>query len=148
MRVILRSDLDGLGKRGDIVEVADGHARNYLLPKGLAIARHRRCRRPGGRMREARDQRDADDREAAKAIATKLVPKIITIAGEGRAGGQALRIGHRRRHRRRGARRRRASSSSGVSSTSDPIKTLGQHTVTATLHSDVRFPIPSRSSSA
>ena len=38
MKVILRSDLDGLGKRGDIVDVADGHARNFLLPKGHAIA--------------------------------------------------------------------------------------------------------------
>ena len=37
MKVILRSDLDGLGKRGDIVEVADGHARNFLFPKGHAI---------------------------------------------------------------------------------------------------------------
>ena len=37
MKVILRSDLDGLGKRGDIVEVADGYGRNYLLPRGLAL---------------------------------------------------------------------------------------------------------------
>ena len=37
MKVILSSDLDGLGKRGDIVEVADGHARNFLFPKGHAI---------------------------------------------------------------------------------------------------------------
>ena len=38
MKVILRSDLDGLGKRGDIIDVADGHARNFLFPKGHAIA--------------------------------------------------------------------------------------------------------------
>ncbi|NDE81804.1 MAG: 50S ribosomal protein L9, partial [Actinobacteria bacterium] len=37
MKVILRSDINGLGKRGDIVEVADGHGRNYLLPRGLAL---------------------------------------------------------------------------------------------------------------
>ena len=36
IQVILRSDVVGLGKRGDIVEVADGHARNFLLPKGKA----------------------------------------------------------------------------------------------------------------
>ena len=54
MKVILRSDLDGLGKRGDIVDVADGHARNFLLPKGHAITATEgaqgatgRCRRPG-----------------------------------------------------------------------------------------------------
>ena len=37
MRIILRSDRKGLGKRGDIVEVSDGHARNFLLPKGHAL---------------------------------------------------------------------------------------------------------------
>lgn len=37
MKVILRADHKGLGKRGDIVDVSDGHARNYLFPKGLAI---------------------------------------------------------------------------------------------------------------
>ena len=37
MKVILRNDLVGVGKRGDIVEVSDGHARNYLLPKGHAL---------------------------------------------------------------------------------------------------------------
>ena len=37
MKVLLRSDVDGLGRTGDIVEVARGYARNYLVPKGLAI---------------------------------------------------------------------------------------------------------------
>ena len=61
MKVILRSDLDGLGKRGDIVDVADGHARNYLLPKGLALMATAGCRRPGRQdapvARPARRQR-------------------------------------------------------------------------------------------
>ena len=37
MQVLLRSDVAGVGRRGDIVDVADGHARNYLLPRGLAF---------------------------------------------------------------------------------------------------------------
>ena len=37
MRIVLRTDIDKVGKRGDIVDVADGYARNYLLPKGHAI---------------------------------------------------------------------------------------------------------------
>ena len=66
MKVILRSDLDGLGKRGDIVDVADGHARNYLLPQGLALTATAGARRQAATMRRARDLRDASDREAAQ----------------------------------------------------------------------------------
>ncbi len=61
MRVILRSDRKGLGKRGDIVEVSDGHARNFLLPKGHALmasdgavaqaASMRRCTRSARRRK-------------------------------------------------------------------------------------------------
>ena len=47
MQVILRSDVEGLGKRGDVVDVADGHARNFLFPKGKAMKATDRRRRPG-----------------------------------------------------------------------------------------------------
>lgn len=37
MKVVLRADVDGLGRRGDVCDVADGYARNYLVPRGLAL---------------------------------------------------------------------------------------------------------------
>ena len=58
MKVILRSDLDGLGKRGDIVEVSDGHARNFLFPKGHAFVATDGAVDAGRPMRRARDLRD------------------------------------------------------------------------------------------
>jgi large subunit ribosomal protein L9 len=140
MRVILRSDLDGLGKRGDIVDVADGHARNYLLPHGLALVATAGAADQAAKMRRSRDLRDASDREAAQTVATTLVPKIIKVAAkagtEGRLFGSvttadvvdAVRaqtgivLDRRQLH-------------------GEPIKTVGQHTVTASLHSDVSFPI-------
>ncbi|MBU6317625.1 MAG: 50S ribosomal protein L9, partial [Acidobacteria bacterium] len=73
MKVILRSDRKGLGKRGDIVEVSEGHARNFLLPKGHAIVATDGAVSQATAMRRARDLRDAQDRESAQAIATKLV---------------------------------------------------------------------------
>ncbi|HEX4980461.1 MAG TPA: 50S ribosomal protein L9, partial [Ilumatobacteraceae bacterium] len=82
MKVILRSDLDGLGKRGDIVDVADGHARNYLLPHGLALAATSGASSQAAKMRRSRDLRDASDREAAQTVATTLVPKIITVTAK------------------------------------------------------------------
>ena len=79
IKVILRSDVKELGKRGDIVEVADGYSRNYLLPRGLAFVATAGAVDQAAKMRRSRDMRDASDREAAQTIATRLVPKIITI---------------------------------------------------------------------
>ncbi len=141
VQVILRSDVDGLGKRGDIVDVAAGHARNYLLPRGFAIAASAGAIDQAARMRRARDLRDASDREAATTVASTLVPKVITVAAkagtEGRLFGSV------------GAADIVAAvqEQTGIEldrkvlQIDDQIKTLGQHTVTAALHSAVSFPI-------
>jgi large subunit ribosomal protein L9 len=140
VKVILRSDLDGLGKRGDIVDVADGHARNFLFPKGHALAASDGAIEQAGRMRKARDERDSSAREAAAAIASTLVPKVITV--QAKAGAEGKLFGS-------------VTSADIVTAVQeqtdieldrrqlevDGIKTLGQHTVTASLHSDVSFPI-------
>jgi large subunit ribosomal protein L9 len=140
MKVILRSDLDGLGKRGDIVDVADGHARNFLFPKGYAIVASEGAVEQAGRMRQARDQRDSSARDAATQIASTLVPKVITVTAK--AGPEGKLFGSVTA----------ADVVEAVKSQTDIeldrrqleielIKTTGQHTVTASLHSDVSFPI-------
>ncbi len=140
MKVILRDDLAGLGKRGDIIDVADGHARNFLLPKGHAIAASNGAIEQAGRMRQARDQRDSSAREAATAIASTLVPTVITVSAK--AGSEGKLFGS-------------VTSADIVDAVqeqtgieldrrqveAEAIKTLGQHTVTASLHTDVSFPI-------
>ena len=88
MKVILRSDLSGVGKRGDIVEVSNGHARNYLLPKGLALVATDGAVAQATSMRRARDLRDAADRESAQTIASVLVAKTITITSKAGAEGK------------------------------------------------------------
>jgi len=140
MKVILRSDLDGLGKRGDIVDVADGHARNFLLPKGHALAASDGAIEQAGRMRSARDQRDLSAREAATQIASTLVPKVITVATKAGPEGKLF-----------GSVTAADVAAAVLEQTEidldrrqlevDTIKTTGQHTVTASLHSDVSFPI-------
>lgn len=87
MKVVLRADMIGVGKRGDMVDVADGYARNYLIPGGQAIVATEGITSQAGAMRRARDLRDAKDREAAETVAQKLVPMTITIpARAGREG--------------------------------------------------------------
>ena len=140
MKVILRSDLDGLGKRGDIVDVAAGHARNFLLPKGHAIPASDGAIEQAARMRSSRDQRDNDARDAATTIASTLVPKVIVI--EAKAGSEGKLFGsvtaadivEAVKAQTDIALDRKAIEGDG-------IKTVGQHTVTASLHSAVSFPI-------
>ena len=88
MQVILRSDVDGLGHRGDIVDVADGHARNFLLPKGHAFKASPGAIEQAAKMRSSRDAKDHESREAATAVASSLVPKTITIAAKASAEGK------------------------------------------------------------
>ena len=75
MKLILRSDLAGLGKRGDIVEVSDGYGRNYLLPRRLALVATDGAVDQAASMRRARDLRDAHDREPATTIARRWCPR-------------------------------------------------------------------------
>ena len=140
MRVILRSDLDRVGKRGDIIDVADGYGRNYLLPRGLAIKATDGAVDQAAKMRRARDHRDASDREAATTIASTLVPKVIQITAkagkEGRLFGSVTSADIVEA----------VAAQTGIALDRktldvDAIKTVGEHTVTAKLHSDVSFPI-------
>ena len=141
MKVILRSDVSTLGKRGDILDVSDGYARNYLVPKGIAMKASVGAEAQAASMRRARDLRDAQDRAAAEALATTLVPKVITLAA--RAGTEGRLFG--------------SVTASDIAAAveaqtnvvidrrkivlAEPIKTLGTHTVPVKLHADVEFPV-------
>jgi large subunit ribosomal protein L9 len=139
MKVILRSDLADVGKKGDVVDVAEGYGRNYLVPKGLALKATGGNAKQANAMRRSRDIRDAKDRGAAEEIASSLVPKVITIkakAGtEGRLFGSVtstdvatavqeqtgIELDRRKLH------------------LDEPIKSLGTHQVPARLHPEVEF---------
>jgi large subunit ribosomal protein L9 len=88
MKVVLRSDIAGVGRRGDIVDVADGHARNYLLPRGMAFAATAGAVNQANAMRKARDLRETADREAAQTIAGQLKDRTITIIAKAGAEGR------------------------------------------------------------
>jgi large subunit ribosomal protein L9 len=141
MRVVLRSDLPTLGKRGDIVEVADGYARNFLVPKGHAIVATRGVTAQADAMRRSRDLKDARDREAAELVARTLVPLVIRIPARAGSGNQAKLFGSITS----------ADIVDAVASQAkvtldrrrlqldEPIKSLGTHEVPVKLHADVEF---------
>lgn len=141
MELILRSDVASLGKKGDVIDVADGYARNYLVPKGLAMKAHKGALDQAAAMRRARDVRDAADRQAAEELARQLVPKVIAIKARVGAGGKlfgsvsttdiaqavlaqtGIELDRRKLH------------------LEDAIKEVGIFRVVARLHAEVEFPV-------
>jgi large subunit ribosomal protein L9 len=80
MEVILREHVDNLGKRGEIVKVADGYARNYLLPRKLALPATDGNRKHVERERKIMETREAQEKAGAETIATRLTTVDISIA--------------------------------------------------------------------
>jgi len=85
MKVILKHDVKGLGREGDVKEVKDGYARNYLLPTGKAVMADTGALKNWERHREEREERDRAERAETEATAEKLRNLTIEIpvkAGE------------------------------------------------------------------
>ena len=79
MEVILRDHVDNVGKRGDVVKVADGFARNYLLPRKLALPATEANKQWIARERKIAEVREAEERTAAEAIADRLAALDLQI---------------------------------------------------------------------
>ena|SRR5436190_2659325 len=80
MEIILRDHVDNVGKRGDVVKVADGYARNYLLPRKLALPATEANKQWIARERKIAEAREGEERVAAEALADRLVALELTIA--------------------------------------------------------------------
>lgn len=141
IRVVLRSDVPALGKKGDICEVADGYARNFLLPRGHAIPASAGAAQQAASMRRAREVKDAHDRQAAETVARALVPLVIRISA--RAGPEGRLFGSVTTANLADA----IAEQAGVQIERhrlhmvEPIKTLGTHEIPVRLHADVEFPV-------
>jgi large subunit ribosomal protein L9 len=91
MKIILKADVEALGKVGDVLVVADGYARNYLLPKGLAV------KATPGNLKQleasiiAREEQKKDELEAAKAIGAKI--NDVTVVVRAKAGDKGKLFG-------------------------------------------------------
>lgn len=141
LKVILRSDVSGLGKRGDIVEVSKGYVRNFLEPRGLAFAATDGAVAQAGAMRRSRDVKDAKDRESSEAIAKVLVPRSIEVTAKAGPTGRLF-----------GSVTEAEIADAILAQTGivldrkdihldEHIKEVGTHQATARLHTDVQFPI-------
>jgi large subunit ribosomal protein L9 len=80
MEVILREHVEHLGARGDVVKVTPGYARNYLLPRKLALAVTANNKRQIDREKKLAEARDMEEKSAAEAVAARLGALDIEIA--------------------------------------------------------------------
>lgn len=139
MKVILTSDVDGLGFEGDVVDVADGYARNYLVPQSMAIKATRGALKDAERVRQQRAEAERQAKDAAEALAESLDEARVVIAAraadEGKLFGSigvrdiaeavkkytGIEVDHRH------------------ISLPSPIKDIGLHEITVQPHKEVEF---------
>ncbi|MDA8072281.1 MAG: 50S ribosomal protein L9 [Actinomycetota bacterium] len=137
MRVLLRQDVDRLGKRGDIVEVSKGFARNYLFPGRQAVTADPGIEAQAASMRRARDLREQASREAAETVARVLTGATLRIPARAGSGGRLF--GSVTAADLAAA----AAEQVGVTldrrriNLPDPLKTVGVHSVSVRLHHQV-----------
>jgi large subunit ribosomal protein L9 len=141
MEVILREEVEKLGRRGDLVKVASGYARNYLLPKKLAVAATESNKKIVEQEKQAHLRRDAKEVSEAQDLAKLMGSVSVTIAqkaGEndqlfgsvtaGDVAGALEKLGYTIDRRK--------------VHLDEPIKQLGEHKVTVRLHRDVTIDVP------
>lgn len=141
MRVVLRTDVEGLGRKGDVCDVAAGYARNYLVPKGLALKSSSGAELQAEAMRRSAALRRAADRADAEEIAVRLAPSVLAIPARAAASGHL--------YGSVGPAEIVAAVKDQVGAVVDtravvldgPIRQIGSHTVLFQLHADVEVPV-------
>ncbi|NCU87263.1 MAG: 50S ribosomal protein L9 [Actinobacteria bacterium] len=137
MKVLLRSDIKGVGRRGDIVNVSSGHARNFLLPNDLAIVANAGTIAQAEVMRKSRELQIAADRESARLVAASLSTTVIKIAAK--AGNEGRLFGSVNAAEIAKA----VLDQTGVTidrksiQVETPLRQLGEHSVSAEIFSEV-----------
>jgi large subunit ribosomal protein L9 len=142
MKLILTREVAGLGLAGDIVDVADGYGRNFLIPRGSAIAWSKGAERQIAQIRRARDAREIRDRGHAQELKSQLESLSVTLRARAGAGGKLF------------GSITANDIASAVKQAGGPlldrkriqlpghIKTVGSHAVTVELHPDVVATVP------
>jgi large subunit ribosomal protein L9 len=136
IEVILREHVENLGQRGEIVKVADGYARNFLLPRKLALAVTAENKRQVERERARAETREVEERTTAEALKSRLELLELSIArrvGEHETlfgSVTSADIGEALAAQQFSIDRRKIQ-------LGDPLKTLGDHVVPVKLHREV-----------
>ncbi len=88
MKIILQKEIDKLGAPGDVVDVADGYARNYLVPRGMAIPASKGAVRHAESLRRAHQGRVAKAQKEAEALAERITASPLKVRAKAGEGGK------------------------------------------------------------
>jgi large subunit ribosomal protein L9 len=88
MKVVLREDVKKLGQKGDIIDVAEGYARNYLIPRGLAVAASKGVLKDVSFVQDSRAKKDARQEQNAHDLAARLQELTVTVEAKAGEGGK------------------------------------------------------------
>jgi large subunit ribosomal protein L9 len=140
MEVILKTEVPKLGGRGDVVKVADGYARNYLLPKKLAIQATPGTKKVIADIKASALRKEAKLKSDAEQLAVLMKDLVVTVAEKAGENDQlfgsvtAMRIAEELGKQGYNIDRHRIE-------IEQPIRMLGEHTVTVNLHKGVSAPV-------
>ena len=136
MEVILKEDVANLGHRGDVVKVADGYGRNFLLPRKLALQATQANKAVIEQMKAAAARRSATEKAQAEELVTKLAPIVLSFTRKSGENGQlfgsvtSADIAGELASQGFEVDRRKIQ-------LADPLKSLGDYTVAVKLHREV-----------
>ncbi len=141
MKVILTSDVDGLGNKGDVVDVSAGYGRNFILPKGLGIKASEGAMAQAEGLRQARAEAESREVAAAEAVKLQLADTRIVIAAQ--AGDEGKLFGSIGTTEIIDAVKNLSSVTLDRSTIqlAEPVKNIGLHEITVQLHKQVSFPL-------
>jgi large subunit ribosomal protein L9 len=142
MKLILTQEVTGLGTPGDVVEVKDGYGRNYLVPRGYAVAWTKGGEKQVAAIRNARSAREIRSLEEAQQVRAALESTTVTVPAKAGANGRLFgavttadvadavaKVGGPKVDRRK-------------VELPQPIKSLGDYTVLVRLHPEVQAKVP------
>jgi large subunit ribosomal protein L9 len=137
VKIVLREDVDKLGRKGDLLEVADGYARNYLVPRGLAIVATKGVVTQATAMRRNRQIRDDRDKEAAQELATRLTTSPIRVTARAGEGGKLFGSVTSADIAAAVKEQTKVEIDRRKITLAEPLKELGPHEVPVSLHAEV-----------
>ncbi len=141
MKVVMRSDIDGVGKKGDIVEVSKGYARNFLIPAGKALVASDGVVAQAQAMKRSRELKDTKNLESAQTLAEALGGIVLVIPAKTGSSGKLFGSVGSQDIAEAIFEKLGATIDKKNVLLDEPIRSVGSHEVSIRLHSQIRVTV-------